>query len=200
MKKLLLFALIFTSSLAHGDTKLLEASERGDLGQVKKLIQKGHKINAANAAGETALINAANGGHLDLIKYLVSKGADTQQRDKAGHTALFYSISNNQEQITEFLLQKKTPIALGDLFEAAKIGSVKTIQLLLEKKPTLLNDKNNDGETVLFEAVRSSQSQIVEALLKNGADKNLKNKKGQLAVNLADPKSDKKIIELLSAK
>lgn len=81
------------------------------------------------------------------------------------------------------------------LFEAVRLGHAEIISLLVKKDPKLVNVTDTDGETALFEAVRSAQSTAVTALLSAGADRKIKNKKGQVALDLAQPKSDQKIIE-----
>jgi ankyrin repeat protein len=86
------------------------------------------------------------------------------------------------------------------LFEAIRGGNLEILQLLLKIKPDLVNDKNSDGETALFETVRSEQSAAATTLLKNGADREVKNNKGQRAIDLTDPKTDSKIISVLKNK
>ena len=88
---------------------------------------------------------------------------------------------------------------------AAKAGFLKVINLLIEKGATL-DATDNDGETPLFEAIRSTiksdkkQRATLETLLIKGADPNVKNRKGLTPLQVAQKmrRADAgKIVELL---
>ena len=87
----------------------------------------------------------------------------------------------------------------------AKAGFLTVINLLIEKGATV-DATDNNGETALFEAIRSTikngekQRGAIEALLLKGADPNLKNRKGQTSLQVAQRmrRADAgKIVELL---
>ena len=116
-------------------------------------------INAKNHMGWPPLVYACrgdNGEHPDEIQRLLALNADIDVRNDKGKTGLHC---------------------------AAKAGFLKVINLLIEKGATL-DATDNDGETPLFEAIRSTiksdkkQRATLEALLVKGADPNVKNRKG----------------------
>ena len=70
------------------DESLIEAAKRGDLDEVKRLIENGADVNIKDNDGDTPLHYAASGGHLDVVKFLVENGADVNAKDKYGRTPL----------------------------------------------------------------------------------------------------------------
>ena len=105
-------------------------------------------------------------------------GADIDVRNYKGKTALHY---------------------------AAKAGFSKVINLLIKNEATV-DATDDNGETPLFDAIRSTiksgekQRAALEALLLKGADPNLKNRKGLTALQVAKQmrRAERdKIVELL---
>ncbi len=68
-------------------------------------------------------------------------------------------------------------------------GNVKITQLLLDHGANV-NDANNDGNTALMCAIDKSHSEIVKALLKGGANPDLKNNNEETAWDLAKNKPE----------
>lgn len=140
-------------------------------------------INAQNHMGWPPLVYACrgdNGEHPEDIQRLLELGADIDIRNYKGKTGLHC---------------------------AAKAGFLKVINLLIEKGATV-DATDTDGETPLFEAIRSTiksgekQRAALEALLIKGADPNIKNRKGLTPLQVAQRmrRSDaEKIVALLQS-
>ena len=138
-------------------------------------------INAQNHMGWPRLVYVCRGDkgeHPENVLRLLELGADINVRNHKGQTALHC---------------------------AAKAGFLKVIHLLIEKGATI-DAPDNKGETALFEAIRSTikngekQRAALEALLVKGADPNVKNRKGQTPLQVAQQmrRADAgKIVELL---
>ncbi len=138
-------------------------------------------INAMGTGGWPPLVYACRGDnreHPDKVQELLDLGADIDVRNYKGKTALHY---------------------------AAKAGFSEVINLLIEKGATV-DATDNNGETPLFDAIRSriksgeKQRMALEALLINGADPNLKNRKGLTPLQVAQRmrRADRdKVVELL---
>ena len=140
-------------------------------------------INAQNHMGWPPLVYTCrgdNGEHPDEILRLLELGADINVQNYKGKTGLHC---------------------------AAKAGFLNVINLLMEKGATI-DATDNNGETPLFEAIRSTiknsekQRAAVEALLVKGADPNVKNRKGLTPLQVAQRmrRADAgKIVELLQS-
>ena len=140
-------------------------------------------INAKNHMGWPLLVIACRGDkgeHPLDIQRLLKLGADINVRNHKGKTALHY---------------------------AAKAGFLKVIELLIENGATL-DAPDKDGETPVFDAIRSTikdgekQRASLEALLVKGANPNVKNRKGltplKAAQRMRRPDSAK-VVALLRA-
>ncbi len=138
-------------------------------------------INAKNHMGWPPLVYACRGDkgeHPEDVQRLLALGADIDVRNYKGKTALHC---------------------------AAKAGFLKVINLLIEAGTTV-DAADNNGETPLFEAIRSTikngekQRAALEALLVKGANPNLKNRKGLTTLQVAKQmrRADAgKIVEIL---
>ncbi len=123
-------------------------------------------INDPGAMGWPMLVYVCRGDnreHPEEIQRLLELGADIDVRNYKGKTGLHY---------------------------AAKAGFLKVINLLIENGATV-DATDDDGETPLFEAIRSTikngekQRAALEALLVKGADPNLRNRKGLTPLQVA---------------
>ena len=138
-------------------------------------------INEKSHMGWPDLVYVCRGDnreHPDKVQRLLALGADIDVRNYKGKTALHY---------------------------AAKAGFLKVINLLI-KRGAPLDATDNDGETPLFDAIRSTikdsqkQRAALEALLIAGANLNVKNKKGLTPLQVAQRMrraEAKKVVALL---
>ncbi len=156
--------------------KFLKACEKGQLGQVKKLLTTpGIDINAPCAYHETALLKACAEGRTQVVKFLLSqKGIDSHQVDNAGQTPLHVACTEGHTNVVELLLiHDCIDVNLGD----------------------------NDGDTPLHIACAEGQTNVVELLLiHDGIDVNLEDNNGDTPLNIARQGSHSAIIKLLLAR
>lgn len=94
-------------------SRLLDASIRGNLDAVLKLLRRGKKINKVDDLGDTALHKAAAWGHVEIVAAILKK-----------HSEL--SLVENAEGLTPFHL-------------AAHYGKLECARLLLDASPKLVN-------------------------------------------------------------
>ena len=184
-----------------------EACDRDDVVALRRFFDAASSVDARGKDGETALIRCASAGQIAGVRYLIGKKADVNLANTSGRSALSYATANQQNQIVHLLIEKGADVGVRSgqkkenlLFEAIRGGNLEILPQIIKIKPALVNDKNSDGETALFESVRSEQSAAAAILLKNGADREVKNNKGQRAIDLADPKTDTKIISVFKSK
>lgn len=123
------------------DQKLLEAATRGNLGEVKSLLDTGAHANAADERGMTALIGASRAGDLEMVSLLLEKGADVNARTITGWTALIGAAGSNNYEVIALLLKKgaQTDLRAQDgataVTEAIKNTAIKSASLLLDHAP-----------------------------------------------------------------
>jgi ankyrin repeat protein len=70
-----LVALWATVAIARVNEDLIEASKRGDLPEVKRLLAKGAEVNAKDEKGRTALMRASKRGQWEVMELLIKAGA-----------------------------------------------------------------------------------------------------------------------------
>ncbi len=167
---------------SQNSMKLLDSisSSKTTIEDVKKLIQDGANVNYKDRYEKTVLMEALNvldektynefkgngliesnsnyrayiQQRLDIVEFLLQNGADINAKDKYGKNLLFIAIRRNQPDILEYLLKKGIDV----------------------------NSTNNVGETPLMEAATTAEDvNVIKVLLKYGADKSLKDKKGLTA-------------------
>ena len=121
---------------------LVDAAQRGDLEQVKALLQGNpHLVFSKDTNGMTALHWAANNGHKDAAELLLASKAKVNAKNNNGATPLH---------------------------AAAGFGDKDTAKLLLANKAEV-NAKNNEGMTPLHTAEDRGQAVVAELLRQHGS-------------------------------
>ena len=82
-----------------GERPLDIAAVRGDVGELRALLEAGAEVNAKAERGNTALHEAVSQGHPAVVKLLVQYGADAKIKNELGETAIDIARREN----TDFL-------------------------------------------------------------------------------------------------
>lgn len=182
---------------------LLNASAEGDLKSITSLVTSKVDINVKDKAGHTALMLAASNGHKDAAKFLLTNKADVNIKDDEGQTALYFALINDQAEIALDLIREGAAIddisGEGDsaLLIATTANQNDVMNVLIKKKPSLVNKASNASTTPLMEAARFGSAKTVSILLKAGADKKAKNQNGKTALDIAIKAQNDEAIKLL---
>ncbi|MDA3838253.1 MAG: ankyrin repeat domain-containing protein [Candidatus Delongbacteria bacterium] len=185
-------------------TPIYIAAQQKNYDIVKCLIKNGVDINnkITNKKLSILMIVVKN-GDLDMTKYLISEGADVNQYDKNCWTPVSYASYYNKNEILDFLLlqngrkediKKKWP----EIVRAAYNGNIKQINNFISASIDV-NTMNYLGRSALHYASERGNIELVEILINNGADVNLKDKNGVTPLMEASEKNVELVKSLLNA-
>lgn len=126
---------------ANGRTALLWAAWRGQVEDVKALLDYGADPGKTDYEGYTALAKACEGGHVYCVRLLISGGAPLDSVTKKGYTHLHVacgSLLTNNSVLAE-LINNGARLDMGDnqgqtpLHTACNRGSLETVGYLLDQ-------------------------------------------------------------------
>ena len=104
------------------------AATAGDADAVRRLLDLGFPVDAADAQGCTALLRASGGGHRAVVGLLLERGADPQHVAHTGATPLSAAVSMRHGDIVDRLLtagatlEQRLPNEVTVLMLAAALG------------------------------------------------------------------------------
>jgi ankyrin repeat protein len=176
------------------DSLFEENEENGEdvCAVVKLLISAGAKVNLKGESDEPALTSAVLKGNDRLLELLISAGADINYKDGEGLTAYSYAARLGNQKLKRALIDAGADPQIGvreyreeygeaAFFQAAADGRTDVIEAMLANG-TDVNGINKSKVTALMRAVEDS---TVDALLKAGADVNMKDDAGLTALTWA---------------
>jgi ankyrin repeat protein len=147
----------------QGAAALIAAAERNDAQTIDRLLGAGADPKAANEYGATALYAAAANPDPAIAVKLLAAGADPNAH----------------------LLSGETP-----LMEAARQGNLATVQALLAAGADPKVQEANGGQNAVMWAVSQHHADVVDELVKHGADVNAHSKTGFSALMFAAQQGD----------
>lgn len=196
----------------HGETPLIAASERGQLGTVQMLIQANADIEAKTKDSRhhwdwdkrrpsyTALYAASKNGHLDVVRALLNAGAAVSTQSSSGETAIEAAAKMGHNHIVHALIDHGAQIAESDasLPNASRCGDLEMVRCLLRAGANV--NGWHDGETALMIAAEAGHIDIVRALLELGADpkpRGYRHRGGRNALHLAAANGHDDVVKAL---
>jgi ankyrin repeat protein len=154
-----------------------------DAAQIQALLSHGADIDARDEAGRTALLIATHGNRIEVARALIEAGADVNAKDRINDSPYLYAGARGHLEILKMTLAHGADLRSTNryggtaLIPAAERGHVDTVRSLIEAGVDV-DHVNNLGWTALLEAIilgngGEHHQQIVELLVKAGADVNL---------------------------
>ncbi len=195
---------------ADRDRALIAAAGGGDADSVRRLLQEGASVHAADERGVTALIAAAYRNHVEVARLLVRAGADVDRQDRTQQSAFLIATSDGSVDLLRLTIEAGADVHRTDsyhgtgLIRAADRGRVGVIRELL-KTPIPIDHVNRLGWTALLEAIilgdgGPRHTEVVRLLVDAGAGVNIADSGGVTPLAHARARSFTAIVKILEAK
>ncbi len=141
------------ASLDAVNNALIEASAKGKIKTIKRLLRKGADINWHNESGMSPLLSAVLNEKFRAAYYLKGRGA------------------------------KFSPVEAGTiLLMVAKSGDKKLLRILISQHSDM-NYRYENNRTILWEMIKQKRYNLIKYLIKAGLNPNLKDSSGQTVVD-----------------
>lgn len=163
---------------AAGDTRVVAAARRNDLGAIRALVAAKADVKATEGDGASALTWAAYHSNIDAVRVLLAAGAPVNVANRYGVTPLLQAARNGDLPIIEALLKAgadvQTTQSEGEtpLMAAAAAGSVEAVRLFLARGANVNAMEQAANQTALMWAANEGHTDVVNVLLEGGANPN----------------------------
>lgn len=154
-----------------GSSPIEAAAASGDALVVELLLARKASPERSESSAWGPIHLAAGNGHVDVLRHLLLKGANPNSMTKDGQTALHLAVEERRRDCARLLLANSA--AGADIRNAT------------------------DGDTPLHVASGLGDEQMVKLLLHKGANKDVRNKAGKTAYDLAAENGHAKLFDAL---
>ena len=179
-------------------TKLQFAIQERNLEKVKFLVKSGADVNERNISNLAPIHCAVLKGDLKILMALVENGADCEAKVLNGYTVLHLAVFNNDLEIVKYLTSTGANIysidndGMNPLQHAFHSNLIDVLEVMIKQA----NQDTKDG--YILYAVETNQINIVEILLKSGANVDTKKpKKNTSLLHIAVENNQAEMVKLL---
>lgn len=178
---------------------LLEAASRGDVEEVKRMLDYGVDPNLANDDGLTALHQACIDEYDEIAELLVEYGAIIDAEDRELWTPLHASAACGNFPMVEYLVDHGANVVALNADGNLPVDLVEEDEDL---KNYLLKEMDNHGfdERKLDELIQLREKQMMEDIrdaIEKKRDLEIKNKEGATALHIAAANAYVEVLEFL---
>ena len=184
-----------------------DAIIEGEFEEVQRLVEQGADVNYLYGKHKTSMLNIAYyKRHRDIVRFLLDKGAKVNYNGFVEGTILMFAAGNGDlEHLTLFLKSGANPkVRLTVTGETAlhtaahRKNGIEAAKLLIEAganvnektevdaRTQMREPKRVWGETPLHFAAHLAESEMINFLLKSGADKSIKTAQGETPLAYAE--------------
>ncbi|XP_037095125.1 ankyrin repeat domain-containing protein 50 [Syngnathus acus] len=170
-----------------GWTPLHAAACEGHRAVCAALTERGStaRVGEMDVEGRTALILAAQEGHLGATQLLLDRRSPIDHRAYDGHSALSGALLEGHGEVAKFLMRRGADTDVRDaegrplLYLLVLEGRLHMSTLLIEKGEPPLESTDSEGRTALHVASWRGNVDVVDLLLKHGANPNAQDAEGR---------------------
>ncbi|KAI5669485.1 hypothetical protein M9H77_19338 [Catharanthus roseus] len=183
-----------------GETPLLHAARQGQTATAKYLLDCGADPAVPSELGATAVHHAAGIGNVEMLKLLLPKGVDVDLQSDAG-TPLVWAAGHGQQDAVKILLENhanpniENEDDITPLLSAVAAGSLPCLELLIQAGAKV--NVSAGGATPLHIAADNGSPEIINCLLKAGADPNSIDEEGLKPIQVAALRANRRAVEIL---
>ena len=173
-----------------------------DVATATRLVELGADVNKASARGVTPLMRAVSRNDESLVLFYLEKGADVKAVDAEGNTALHGARSASMVKLLcdagadASAVNAKGETALFDILHTPA-----TVQALVAAGVPLNVISNTTGMTALLAMLADNREDdaAILALIRAGADVQVRTPKGETALQLAQQRKSKRRVAIIRA-
>ncbi len=163
----------------NGVTPLIHAVLNKQFNIARLLIDSGANMNFSDLTGSTPLHYAITNGETGITRLLIEQGADLEAADGKHYTPLMNAVAKSSFAIVRFLVESGANVngkdTSGKGITVLAVGidnqNIKIIEYLLVQGGNP-NVSDAMGQTLLARAANTGNKEIVQLLIKHGANVN----------------------------
>jgi ankyrin repeat protein len=171
-----------------GLTALIFAAREGDLESARCLLDAGAGVDQMSEYGWTPLLTATNNRHYVLGAYLIGRGAGVNIANKGGWTPLYLATDNRNIEGGDYPVPKSDMDHLEYikvLLDHGADPNARARDNTLTRTIFTMQWFYENGATPFVRAAQSSDSELMQLLLKHGANPLIPTENGDTALTAA---------------
>ncbi|KAG8178985.1 hypothetical protein JTE90_012498 [Oedothorax gibbosus] len=178
-----------------GFTALHISALNGNPEIIMLFLKSNLNINDPCSLGLVPLHFAVEGNHREAVNTLVKAGANVDAEDASGKTPLYYAVENNSKDIAKDLVEYGADANVGfPLLLSIEYNFTDIALFLIESDKC--NSEIKKGRT-LYMSASQGQENVVEALIKKGADVDFRSDHNSTALHIASSEGHNDVVKVL---